>query len=115
MGSKSYKMSIMLDMCKSIIKSKFSKEIQHIHILISKYQPIFINLLFYFFLICFNETDDKYIFTKYVLVSLKNENPWRPFVYPPVGLTGTLLGKKLPITSFFVSYDVLQPLGGQAI
>ena len=36
------------------------------------------------FLICFNETDDKYIFTKYVLVSLKNENPWRPFVYPPV-------------------------------
>ena len=48
-GSKTYKMSIMLDMCKSIIKSKFSKEIQHIHILISKYQPIFINLLFCLF------------------------------------------------------------------
>ena len=82
MGSKSYKMSIMLDMCKSIIKSKFSKySYSDFKVPTHIYK---FTVLLILFLICFNETDDKYIFTKYVLVSLKNENPWRPFVYPPV-------------------------------
>ena len=93
MGSKSYKMSIMLDICKSIIKSIFKRNPTHSY---SDFKvPTYIykfTVLLIFFLICFNETDDKYIFTKYVLVSLKNENPWRPFVYPPVERREPYLG-----------------------
>ena len=73
----------MLDMCKSIIKSIFKRNSIYSDSNFKVPTHIYkFTVLLIFFLICFNETDDKYIFTKYVLVSLKNENPWHPF--PPV-------------------------------